>query len=139
MNLIWNLASSTMLMLCWISLNHSPLERGCTTKPVPKRSLQMAWNFHLDFGPCTQNVLRNILADPFQIEATHDLQCNGRKVQCLVFNNFLLALASFSFWEEDWTLDYNYMRVFLLWLIIWFSEVLCRLPTPQSIPIYYFY
>ena len=36
--------------------------------------------------------------------------CSRGKVQCLVFSNFLLLLTIFSFWEEDWTLDYNSME-----------------------------
>ena len=46
----------------------------------------------------------------FQIETSHDLQCNKGKGQCPVFRNFLLVLTIFSFWEEDWTLDYNPME-----------------------------
>ena len=36
--------------------------------------------------------------------------CSKGKVQYLVFSNFLLVLTIYSFWEEDWTLDYNYME-----------------------------
>ena len=43
----------------------------------------------------------------FQIESRHDLQSNRGKVQYLIFSNFLPVLTIFSFWEEDWTLDYN--------------------------------
>ena len=35
------------------------------------------------------------------------MERNKRKDQYLVFGKFLLALTIFSFWEEDWTLDYN--------------------------------
>ena len=33
------------------------------------------------------------------------------KVQYLDFSNFLLVLTIFLFWEENWTLDYNSMKV----------------------------
>ena len=32
------------------------------------------------------------------------------KVQFHFFSNFLLILAKFSFWEDDWALDYNSMK-----------------------------
>ena len=35
--------------------------------------------------------------------------CSRGKVKNLVFSNFLLVLIVFSFWEEDWTLDYNFI------------------------------
>ena len=40
----------------------------------------------------------------------HVKYCSRGKVQYLVFSNFLLVLAIFSFWEEDWTLDHNSME-----------------------------
>ena len=60
----------------------SPLEGGCTTDPLPKYSLQNSLGFSSNFS----------------------------KVQYLVFSNFLLVLPIFSFWEEDWTLEYNFME-----------------------------
>ena len=103
----------------------------------------MAWNFCLNFGSCWQNFLRNILEDtslnlrqwilsfnPFQpsvefhIATRHDLQCNKRKVQYLVFSNFLLVLTIFPFWEEDWTLDYNstefwdFLKPYVVWQLV---------------------
>ena len=38
MNQIWNLVSSTMLMLCWMFFSPSQLEGECTTDPLPKRN-----------------------------------------------------------------------------------------------------
>ena len=40
----------------------------------------------------------------------HVKYCSRGKVQFLVFSNFLLALTIFSFWEEDWALDYYSME-----------------------------
>ena len=37
----------------------------------------------------------------------HEKFCSRGKSQYLVFSNFLLVLTIFSFWEEDWALDYN--------------------------------
>ena len=39
MNQIWNLVSSNMLMLCWMSLNPGLLEGGRKTDPLRKRNL----------------------------------------------------------------------------------------------------
>ena len=36
--------------------------------------------------------------------------CSRGKVQYLVLSNFLLVLTIFSFWEEDWTLNFNSME-----------------------------
>ena len=33
------------------------------------------------------------------------------KVQFQFLNSFLLALTKFSFWEEDWALGYNCMKI----------------------------
>ena len=33
------------------------------------------------------------------------------KVQFQFLNSFLLVLTKCSFWEEDWTLDYNSMKI----------------------------
>ena len=40
----------------------------------------------------------------------HVKYCSRRKVQYLVFSNFLLELKIFSFWEENWAIDYNSME-----------------------------
>ena len=42
------LLPSVMFMLCWISLNPSPLRRGCTKDPLPKPSLQGFLGFLLE-------------------------------------------------------------------------------------------
>ena len=39
----------------------------------------------------------------------HVKQRTTGKVQFLFFSSFLLVLTKFSFWEEDWALDYNSM------------------------------
>ena len=36
------------------------------------------------------------------------------KVQFQFLNSVLLALAKFSFWEEDWALGYNSMKIWEL-------------------------
>ena len=33
------------------------------------------------------------------------------KVQFQFLNSFLLLLTKFSFWEEDWALGYNSMKI----------------------------
>ena len=33
------------------------------------------------------------------------------EVQFQLLNSFLLVLTKFSFWEEDWTLGYNSMKI----------------------------
>ena len=57
------------------------------------------------------------------------------KVQDLVFSNFLLVLTIFSFWEEGWTLDYNFMNVldfhksYVVWQLVSqlvFNDLLVR-------------
>ena len=40
----------------------------------------------------------------------HVKYCSRGKVEYLDFSNFLLVLTIFSFWEKDWTLDYNSME-----------------------------
>ena len=40
----------------------------------------------------------------------HVEYCSRRKVQYLVFSNFLLVLKIFLFWEENWAIDYNSME-----------------------------
>ena len=51
----------------------------------------------------------------------HVKYCSRRKVQYLVFSNFLLVLTIFSFWGEDWVLDYNSMELgdFLKSYVVW--------------------
>ena len=49
MNQILNPVSSTMLMLCRISLNPFPLEGGRTTDPLPRRSFHNGLEFWVDF------------------------------------------------------------------------------------------
>ena len=57
----------------------------------------------------------------FQIETSYDFQCNRGKVQYLAFSNFWLVLTIFSFWEEEWTLDYNSMEFWdlLKFYVVW--------------------
>ena len=38
-------------------------------------------------------------------------QGTTRKVQFQFLNNFSLVLTKFSFWEEDWALGYNSMKI----------------------------
>ena len=49
MNQILNPVSSTMLMLCRISLNPFLLEGGRTTDPLPRRSFHNGLEFLFDF------------------------------------------------------------------------------------------
>ena len=54
----------------------------------------------------------------------HVRYCSREKVQNLLFSNFLLVLIIFSFWEEDWALDYNsiefwdFVRSNIVWQLI---------------------
>ena len=48
----------------------------------------------------------------FEINASFHLkQRTTGKVQFLFFGSFLLVLTKFSFWEEDWALGYNSMKI----------------------------
>ena len=51
----------------------------------------------------------------------HVKYCSRGKVQYLVLSNSLLLLTIYTFWEEDWTLDYNYTEFwdFLKSYIVW--------------------
>ena len=54
----------------------------------------------------------------------HVKYCSRGKVQYLAFSNFLLVLAIFSFWEEDWALYYNsmefwgFLRSYVVWQLV---------------------
>ena len=60
--------------------------------------------------------------------------CSRRKVQNLVFSNFLLVLTIFLFSEKDWVLAYNSME-----FRFYYNNVLRYLATIQSTGIYHFY
>ena len=49
MNHIWNLVSSTMLILCWIALNPSAFEGERRLILLQNAFSRMTWNFRLNF------------------------------------------------------------------------------------------
>ena len=74
--------------------------------PVGKILLELFWQ---------TDSLRHERVNPFHLrvafilKANLDLQDIKRKVQYLIFRNFLLVLTMFSFWKKDWTLNLNSM------------------------------
>ena len=54
-------------------------------------------------------IKRSIVLQPFT--KYHVKQRTTRKVQFLFFSSFLQILTKFTFWEEDWALDYNSMKL----------------------------
>ena len=121
MNQVWNLVSTTMLMLYWIFLNLSPLEGGRTTDPLPKRNIQNGLEFSLEFWVLLTKLPQKhfrrhgfkicgneysfLITDfnsfqtnvAFHIVTKHDLKSSRRIVRYLVLSNFLLVLTIFWF------------------------------------------
>ena len=57
----------------------------------------------------------------------HVKSCAPEKLQYLVFSNFLLVVAKFLFWEENWVLGYNFMQFWDFCEIFWFPKNLSLL------------
>ena len=53
-----------------------------------------------------------ILAKIYETNVTVSVKyCTKVKVQFQFLNSFLLVLTKFSFWEENWALGYNSMKI----------------------------
>ena len=94
MDQIGNLVSSNMLLLCWISLT-SPFEGGRKLTPSQNAVTWMAWNFHLNFGSCYQNYLRNILADSNLKSAKYNIRLKCNNTTPFLLNNHLLKWVQY--------------------------------------------
>ena len=82
-----------MLILCWLSLNHSPLAEGRKLTLSQNAVFRMAWNFRLNFGSCYQKFLRNVLSKicGFYVKCNTRLKYNNTTP--FPFNNYLLKCA----------------------------------------------
>ena len=60
----------------------------------------------------SNKLLTTILAKIYETNFSVSVkQCSTGKVQFQFLNSFLLVQTKFPFWEEDWTLGYNSIKI----------------------------
>ena len=126
MNQIWNLVFSIMLMLGSISFNPLPLKGGCKVTTSQNTVSRTALNFHLNFEPFWENLVRIILAEStFKISGVYvkyNTRLKYNNTTPFLLNNYLLKLCSAYarcrfYWKS------NQFIILRLKLLLFFNEI----------------